>query len=224
MTFKWGRAYVLAGAAVFLSTFAVPANAISFTGTFNITSDAATDPSLVIVTNPALGTDSAPINFNLNSVGNTATFNSLFQIGTPENSIQSDDTVWKNMTVAFSFSAPPPAFGGPVTGQTRGRAVFFGLIQFGELDWDSSIQLAFGNGGLLGIELFDTTFGLSHNGQPDFEDVKGVFTLLALPNDRAGENETPLPGAVWLFGTVLAGGAGFGRWRKKRKVQLAVAA
>ena len=32
---------------------------------------------------------------------------------------------------------------------------------------------------------------------------------------------TPIPGAVWLFGTVLAGGAGFGRWRKKRKAQLA---
>ena len=29
--------------------------------------------------------------------------------------------------------------------------------------------------------------------------------------------KTPIPGAVWLFGTVLAGGAGFGRWRKKRK-------
>ena len=28
---------------------------------------------------------------------------------------------------------------------------------------------------------------------------------------------TPLPGAVWLFGTVLAAGAGYGRWRKKRK-------
>ena len=35
---------------------------------------------------------------------------------------------------------------------------------------------------------------------------------------------TPIPGAVWLFGTVLAGGAGYGRWRKKRKAQLAVAA
>ena len=36
--------------------------------------------------------------------------------------------------------------------------------------------------------------------------------------------ENPIPGAVWLFGTVIAGGAGFGRWRKKRKAQLAIAA
>ena len=28
---------------------------------------------------------------------------------------------------------------------------------------------------------------------------------------------TPIPGAVWLFGTVIAGGVGFGRWRRKRK-------
>jgi len=35
---------------------------------------------------------------------------------------------------------------------------------------------------------------------------------------------TPIPGAVWLFGTVLAGGAGYGRWRKKRKAQLTTTA
>jgi len=29
--------------------------------------------------------------------------------------------------------------------------------------------------------------------------------------------ETPIPGALWLFGTVIAGGAGYSRWRKKRK-------
>lgn len=30
---------------------------------------------------------------------------------------------------------------------------------------------------------------------------------------------TPLPAAVWLFGTVIAGGAGFGRWRKAKKTR-----
>lgn len=28
---------------------------------------------------------------------------------------------------------------------------------------------------------------------------------------------TPIPGALWLFGTVIVGGAGFSRWRKRRK-------
>lgn len=29
--------------------------------------------------------------------------------------------------------------------------------------------------------------------------------------------ETPLPGAIWLFGTVLAGATGVNKWRRKRK-------
>jgi len=39
--------------------------------------------------------------------------------------------------------------------------------------------------------------------------------------DEENPPGTPIPGAVWLFGTVLAGGAGYGRWRKRRKAQLA---
>jgi len=41
----------------------------------------------------------------------------------------------------------------------------------------------------------------------------------ATPVGRDGENPpgTPIPGAVWLFGTVLAGGAGFSRWRKRKQ-------
>jgi len=34
---------------------------------------------------------------------------------------------------------------------------------------------------------------------------------------------TPIPGAVWLFGTVLAGGAGFSRWRKRKQTAKAAA-
>ena len=30
---------------------------------------------------------------------------------------------------------------------------------------------------------------------------------------------TPLPAAVWLFGTVIAGGAGVGRWCKAKKAR-----
>lgn len=34
-------------------------------------------------------------------------------------------------------------------------------------------------------------------------------------------NPTPLPGAVWLFGTVIAGGVGVRRWRKRRAEAIA---
>jgi hypothetical protein len=37
-------------------------------------------------------------------------------------------------------------------------------------------------------------------------------------------NETPLPAAVWLLGSVLAGGAGVKRWRKRRAKRAALAA
>ena len=52
----------------------------------------------------------------------------------------------------------------------------------------------------------------------------GAVGLTAVPEITVLENPpggTPIPGAVWLFGTVLAGGAGYGRWRKKRKAQVA---
>ena len=39
--------------------------------------------------------------------------------------------------------------------------------------------------------------------------------LYAQPDENVSEN--PIPGALWLFGTVIAGGAGYSRWRKKRK-------
>ena len=34
---------------------------------------------------------------------------------------------------------------------------------------------------------------------------------------------TPLPGAVWPFGTALAGGAGVSRWRKRRQARMVAA-
>jgi hypothetical protein len=44
----------------------------------------------------------------------------------------------------------------------------------------------------------------------------GVATITEL-GQGAGPGETPLPAAAWLFGSVLAGSAGFGQWRKRRK-------
>jgi hypothetical protein len=42
--------------------------------------------------------------------------------------------------------------------------------------------------------------------------------------DNSAPASTPLPAAVWLFGTVLAGGAGVSRWRKRKGRALATAA
>lgn len=43
------------------------------------------------------------------------------------------------------------------------------------------------------------------------------FDNVAFNSSPLGAGATPLPAAIWLMGTVLGGGAGFGAWRKKRK-------
>ena len=123
----------------------------------------------------------------------------------------SDDLAFKDITVAFSFTAPPPPFGGGVTGETRGRFLF----NDGILHWDGSINVAFGNGGLLGIQLFDTDFDLADNGQVQFEDVKAKFTLLLAPQQDAPA-ATPLPAELPLFAGGL-GALGLLGWRRKKK-------
>jgi hypothetical protein len=54
-----------------------------------------------------------------------------------------------------------------------------------------------------------------------YEVACGGTTGISCPSNQG---TTPLPGAVWLFGTVLAGGAGFGQWRKRRKAAAIAAA
>ena len=44
-----------------------------------------------------------------------------------------------------------------------------------------------------------------------------LYGQLSTGNENVSVSENPIPGALWLFGTVLAGGAGYSRWRKKRK-------
>lgn len=41
------------------------------------------------------------------------------------------------------------------------------------------------------------------------------------PGPNPGPGDTPIPGAVWLMGSVLAVGAGVGKWRKRRRERLA---
>ena len=53
-------------------------------------------------------------------------------------------------------------------------------------------------------------------GQPTFY-ISGLTWVDSQCTNCENPPGTPIPGAVWLFGTVIAGGAGYGRWRKKRK-------
>ena len=60
--------------------------------------------------------------------------------------------------------------------------------------------------GLLGAW---TLYYIESNGLPAVLDFE--------VSSQSAPNETPLPAAAWMFGSVLAGGAGVARWRKRRK-------
>lgn len=44
----------------------------------------------------------------------------------------------------------------------------------------------------------------------------GVVGAVLLPGGKQGD-ETPLPAAVWLMGSILGGGAGVGAWRRRKQ-------
>jgi hypothetical protein len=52
----------------------------------------------------------------------------------------------------------------------------------------------------------------------------GQLSVSEVTGGGSAEATTPLPGALWLFGSTLAGAASIGKWRRKRKANTAIAA
>lgn len=50
--------------------------------------------------------------------------------------------------------------------------------------------------------------------------LEHLRALITTTTKDSGSGEVPLPGALVLFGTVLAGSAGFGAWRRRRSERL----
>lgn len=147
---------------------AAPAHAVHFLGSYAITAHGEGDGLLIETTALQPGTP-PELSFDLDQGQSLAI--PLFSIFTEESWVNSDDKEPREIAVDFTFTAPD-AFGGSIGGETRGRSIFYGLIQWGELKWDSSQNprlLDFGNGGQLEIALNDVTFS------------KGLFGLNGLP-------------------------------------------
>lgn len=201
----------LAAAALLASTCAIPAAmAINFAGDYTITANSS-DPGLVVHTSKS----QPNLDFNLNNVGDSTTFN-LFKIWTDETTVNPDDTVAKPISVAFSFTSPE-LFGGSVDGSTVGQSVLFGFYQAGKLTWDNGGDATFNfwGGGRLGVHLTDVTFneglfGL-HEGKKHGGIVDATFTLSAVPEP-----------ATWL--TMIAGFGMIGAAMRRRRAVVAVAA
>jgi hypothetical protein len=145
----------------------------------------------------------------------------LFKIWTDETSVNAgEDTVAKDIGVTFNFTSPSGT--GSVVGSTVGRSfTLFNVInvQKGAVTWTPTPTEFNLGGAILAVTLSDQLFnpglfGLIP-GQRWGAIVTGTFTLLSLPPD-SGPSPVPLPGALVLMGSVVAGSAGFARWRRRR--------
>ena len=136
-----------------------------------------TDPGLVLWEKDLLST---PDPFTLTAVGESVT-QKLFQLGT-------------NETVAFNFVTPT------FQGTTRGiTGAGWWKQSFGYVVWDNPLTLAFGNTGLLGISLTNSTFGL-----PGATDISATFRLVQA-DTVTSPTAVPEPSSSMLLSVAAVG-------------------
>jgi hypothetical protein len=209
------RALALVGAALVASCFSFTANAASATcnggGGFG---------SIFVDITTTTGTPSC------DSFGNGTVLNTL---GDAKLSKVLDTTqVSVNGTPTLNVTFAPPILGvpntdGTFTFNTAGFTNFFigfqlnnqniGFIPDPNPDWFvfSLAGITSGNG------TFDADLHIV--GPIDLTSDSIDYVVLYGETTTRGGNDstTPVPGALWLFGSVLGGGLGFRRWRSRRK-------
>lgn len=168
------------------------------------------DPGLALYATPLV---SSPYQFSLTNVGDTHSVD-LFTLGTTEDDLNADDFAPRLISVDYSFSAPPPPFGGSDVGLSAGfigagPQVCFGRFcitlpaEKGGVVWGDPAYLSFGTTGLLSITLENVTFDV-----PGSAPVQATFRL-----ERAN---VPEPATLLLLGmgAVVAGAR---RYRTSRR-------
>ena len=186
--------------------FFAPAAALAstFSGNFNVSGDAFSDPGLVVQVDPSAG------NFSLDlAVGQTKSIH-LFDIWTNETFVNGDDRVPQSIDVAFNLVSPAGA--GVLEGSTVGQGIFV-FLQHGVVEWDNPLNIAFGpnDSGLLSVVLNDAIFnwrffGGLNPGQKYGASIYADFTYEVAP--------VPLPAALPLLAGAL-GFLGLLGWRRR---------
>jgi hypothetical protein len=211
-----GLRMITAAAAIISASLLLtqPATALEFQTSYTVTAHSSGDGLLI---NTSLL--NSPLTLNLD-VGTPLTTN-LFKIWTDETSVNAgEDTAPKQIEVTFNFTSPTTA-SHSVLGTTVGRSFtlfHFINVQKGEVTWTPTTEFNLG-GAVLAVSLSDQLFNPGLFGLTDGKRlgaiVTGTFTLLSVPPD-SGPSPVPLPGALVLMGSVLAGSAGLARWRRRR--------
>jgi len=121
---------------------------------------------------------SAPLDFDLGNVGDTATLD-LFVVRTRERTADADDFLPKAFGLLFSFGQ------GSVILTGTSYAVNDGVNVFGFLDFDGPVSIALGNAQALVISLSDLVFnagvGAFTPGKANGALVSASFELVAVP-------------------------------------------
>ncbi len=148
------------------------ASAAHFVGNYSVTANTSS-------TGLQISTQDLPggIDFNLNTVGQTAT-EDLFKIYTNEPTVDADDKVAKAIKVMFSFTSPV-AFSGAVNGVTYGEAA--GYWQNGHVTWADPVIFNYA-GGRLQVTLNDADFNTGYRGldEGSYEGAKITATFKLL--------------------------------------------
>lgn len=238
MSIRLGRFGVAAGlvaliASLGLATSSNPASA----NTLNVVGGAI--PGLDIDLTVTVNSGSATFLFKNNSTGGASgsgVHEIYFESGLAsllKTPVTPDDTGTLNASLkAPANPALPPDLGGWVnllgvaydnqSGTLKGNA---GMIQVGDA-W--AITFALVNNLTSATDILNAVFNQSGNSRIAMhigECVPGdscVATVVGDPGGGGGGGEVPLPGAVILFGSVLAGTYGAAKWRRRKQHTSAV--
>ncbi len=157
------------------------------------------------------------LNYIIPSISNLGTFTTSpvafewgYSVGanpTPQDasSIQTLIATWTGLTVGSVIDA----------NDKTGTTSTFGGSGFSTTTLADAYAVHYGNGELLFLFQTATAFSLSNWSLANLSNFRSYD--VTWPGPGPGPGQAPIPGALWLFGTVLAGGAGFGSWRNKRK-------
>jgi len=211
------RATIVASAAFFALA------GVAQAGTCNVSGAGACVLTQGLFTGNVTQNPTGSLNYIIPSISNLGTFTTSpiafewgYSVGdnpTPQDasSIQTLVATWTGLPVSSVIDA----------NDQIGTTSTFSASGFSTTTLADAYAVHYGNGELLFLFQTPTTFSLSDWSLDNLSNFRSYD--VTWPGPGPGPGETPIPGALWLFGTVLAGGAGFGAWRNKRKaVALAV--